>query len=52
LSSRNVDTSTYRFRIRRLRRAAHYRVKVSANDGGAHVGATSRALLVEKRRRG
>ena len=43
--------STYRFRVRRLRRAAVYRVKVSANDGGAHLGATSKALLVGKKKR-
>jgi hypothetical protein len=29
-----------------------YRVKVSANDGGAHLGAKSRSLLVGKKRRG
>jgi hypothetical protein len=51
VSTPNADTSTYRFRVRRLRRAAVYRVKVSANDGGAHVGATSGELRVGKRRR-
>jgi hypothetical protein len=48
----NTDTSTYSFRVRRLRRAVVYRVKVSANDGGAHVGATSGSLRVAKKRRG
>jgi hypothetical protein len=52
LRTADTSTSTYRFRVRRLRRAAVYRVKVSANDGGAHVGSTSRALLVGKKRRG
>jgi hypothetical protein len=47
----NTDTSTYRFRVRRLRRAVLYRVKVSANDGGAHVGATTGSLRVAKKRR-
>ena len=51
LFTSSTDTSTYRFRVRRLRRAAFYRVKVSANDGGAHLGAVSRALLVSKKRR-
>jgi hypothetical protein len=51
LSTPSTSTSTYRFRVRRLRRAAIYRVKVSANDGGAHLGARSRALLVGKRKR-
>ena len=45
------STSTYRFRVRRLQRSARYRVRVSANDGGAHVGATTWSLLVSKRRR-
>jgi hypothetical protein len=45
----DTNTSTYGFKVRRLRRAAVYRVKVSANDGGAHLGATSRALRVGKR---
>jgi hypothetical protein len=43
--------SSYRFRVRRLRRAAVYRIKVSANDGGAHLGSTSRALLVGKKKK-
>jgi hypothetical protein len=43
--------STYRVGVRRLRRAAYYRIKVAANDGGAHLGATSRAVLVGKRKR-
>ncbi len=46
-----TDTSSYRFKVRRLRRAAVYRVKVAANDGGAHLNATSRALRVGKRKR-
>jgi len=46
----DTNTSTYGFKVRRLRRAAVYRVKVSTNDGGAHLGATSRALRVGKRR--
>jgi hypothetical protein len=45
-----TDTSTYRFKVRRLRRPAVYRVKVAPNDGGAHLGATSAALGVGKRR--
>jgi hypothetical protein len=51
LRTADTSTSTYRFRVRRLRRAAVYRVKVSANDGGAHLGGKSRSLLVGKRRR-
>ena len=51
LSAASTDASSYRFRVRRLRRAAVYRVKVAANDGGAHLGATSRALLVGKKQR-
>jgi hypothetical protein len=51
LSTASTTTSTYRFRVRRLRRAAVYRVKVAANDGGAHLGATSRALLVGKKQK-
>jgi hypothetical protein len=46
-----TDMSTYRVRVRRLRRAAYYRIKVVANDGGAHLGATSRSVLVGKRKR-
>ena len=49
LSTASTTLSTYRFRVRRLRRAAVYRVKVAANDGGAHLGTTSRALLVGKK---
>jgi len=45
-----TDMSTYRVRVRRLGRAAYYRIKVAANDGGAHLGATSRSVLVGKRR--
>jgi hypothetical protein len=51
LDTASTTESTYRFRVRRLRRAAVYRVKVSANDGGAHLGSTSRALLVGKKRK-
>jgi hypothetical protein len=51
LRTADTSTSSYRFRVRRLRRAAIYRVKVSANDGGAHVGSTSRSLLVGKKRK-
>ena len=51
LRAASTDASSYRFRVRRLRRAAVYRVKVAANDGGAHLGATSRALLVGKKQR-
>lgn len=43
--------SKYSFRVRRLRRAAVYRVRVSANDGGAHLNSKSRALLVGKKKR-
>jgi hypothetical protein len=46
-----TDMSTYRVKVRRLRRAAYYRIKVAANDGGAHLGATSRAVLVGKKKR-
>jgi hypothetical protein len=46
-----TDMSTYRVSVRRLRRAAYYRIKVAANDGGAHLGDTSRAVLVGKRKR-
>jgi hypothetical protein len=52
LSAVDAGSSTYRFTVRRLRRAAQYRVKVSANDGGAHFDATSRTLLVGKKRKG
>ena len=51
LVTADTSASRYRFRVRRLRRAAVYRVKVSANDGGAHLGAKSRGLRVGKRRR-
>ena len=51
LSTPSTDTSTYRFKVWRKRSGAFYRVKVSANDGGAHLGALSRTLLVGKRRR-
>jgi hypothetical protein len=50
LSGASTSSSAYTFKVRRLRRAATYRVKVSANDGGAHLGGTSRGLLVGKRR--
>jgi hypothetical protein len=46
-----TDMSTYRVKVRRLRRAAYYRIKVAANDRGAHLGNTSRAVLVGKRKR-
>jgi hypothetical protein len=46
LRTASTTESTYRFRVRRLRRAAFYRVKVSAN-----LGSTSRALLVGKKRK-
>jgi hypothetical protein len=45
------DMSTYRVKVRRIGRAAYYRIKVAANDGGAHLGATSGAVLVGKRKR-
>jgi hypothetical protein len=45
-----TDRSTYRFKVRRLRRTAVYRVKVAPNDGGAHLGGVSRAVRVGKRR--
>jgi hypothetical protein len=51
LRTATTRESSYRFRVRRLRRAAVYRVKVSANDGGAHLGSTSRSLLVGKKRK-
>jgi hypothetical protein len=46
-----TDMSTYRVKVRRLRRAAYYRIKVAANDDGAHINATSRAVLVGKKRK-
>jgi len=46
------DTSTYRFTVRRKRRTVGYRVKVAANDRGAHLGGTSRTLVVARQRRG
>jgi hypothetical protein len=46
-----TDMSTYRVKVRRIKRAAYYRIKVAANDGGAHLGATSRSVLVGKRKR-
>jgi hypothetical protein len=51
LRTASTSESSYRFRVRRLRRPAVYRVKVSANDGGAHLGSTSRAVLVGKKRK-
>jgi hypothetical protein len=46
------STSSYRFKVwRKQRRNVVYRVKVAANDGGAHLGAASRALVVAKRSR-
>jgi hypothetical protein len=51
LSTASTSSSTYRFKVWRKRRSAFYRVKVSANDGGAHLGAVSRALLVGKKRK-
>jgi hypothetical protein len=43
--------SRYRFTVWRKRRATVYRVKVSTNDGGAHLNSRSRALLVGKKRK-
>ena len=37
LRTPGTDTSTYRFKVWRKRSGAFYRVKVSANDGGAHL---------------
>jgi hypothetical protein len=51
LSTASTTTSTYRFKVWRKRRHARYRVKVSANDGGAHLGSRSRTLLVGKKRK-
>ena len=42
--------STYAFRVRRLRRAAAYRVVVDPRDAGAHLRGTSRAIGVAPRR--
>jgi hypothetical protein len=50
LRTGSSTNSSYSFRVRRLRRAAVYRVKVSANDGGAHRSARSQSLRVGKRR--
>jgi hypothetical protein len=50
LRTASTDTSTYRFKVWRKRGNAFYRVRVSANDGGAHLGAVSRTLRVAKRR--
>jgi hypothetical protein len=49
LATLDASTSTYGFTVRRARRAAFYRVKVTAGSG-AYLGATSRSLLVGKRR--
>jgi hypothetical protein len=52
LRTPDSSLSSYRFKVSRKKsRNVVYRVKVSANDGGAHLGGTSRALVVAKRSR-
>ena len=46
----STTASTYRFRVRRLRRAAAYRVRVEPRDGGAHLRNTTRTVVVSARR--
>jgi hypothetical protein len=52
LRTPDSSLSSYRFKVwRKKSRNVVYRVKVTANDGGAHLGGASRALVVAKRRR-
>jgi hypothetical protein len=52
LTQRSDVRSTYEFRVRRLRsRAAVYRVRVAARDGGAHARGFSPAISVGKKQR-
>ena len=50
VSTPSSNASAYRFKVRRLRRPAVYRVAVAARDGGAHLDGVSRGVLVGKRR--
>jgi hypothetical protein len=52
LRAHDAVRSSYRFGVRRGRRAAVYRVKVRALDGGAHATGYTRAVLVGERRAG
>lgn len=49
LRAHDAERSSYGFFVRRLRRAAAYRVKVQAFDGGAHATGYSRSVLVGKK---
>jgi hypothetical protein len=52
LTQRSDVRSTYEFKVRRLRsRAAVYRVRVAAHDGGAHARGFSPAISVGKKQR-
>ena len=46
----STTASTYTFRVRRLRRAASYRVRVEPRDAGAHLRNTTRTVVVAQRR--
>jgi len=49
LRAHDALRSSYRFAVRRLRRAAAYRVYVEALDAGAHLNTASRSVLVAKK---
>lgn len=51
LAQESETASSYRFRVRRLRRTAVYRVRVRPRDGGAHLSGTSRKVRVAQRER-
>jgi hypothetical protein len=51
LRTPDSSVSRYRFKVWRKRRNVAYRVKVTANDGGAHLGAASRTVVVAKKPR-
>ena len=50
LKAIDANTSRYRFRVFKQRRARYYRVKVAARDGGAHLGDNSAVRRVGRRR--
>ena len=50
LKAIDADTSRYRFRVFKQRRARSYRVKIAARDGGAHLGDKSAVRRVGRRR--
>jgi hypothetical protein len=50
LKAIDANTSRYRFRVFKQRRARYYRVKVAARDGGAHLGDSSAVRRVGRRR--